>query len=94
MDQQKLFFGVVLLDDIRKVIFHPEKLSDSIKDYIYKPEITINPNESMLSVVKKFKKSGYYNMPVIDATGKYYGFISRANVYTQYRDIVEEISED
>ena len=94
VDQDKLFYGVVLLDDIRKVIFHPEKLSDSIKDYIYKPEITINPNESMLSVVKKFKKSGYYNMPVIDATGKYYGFISRANVYTQYRDIVEEISED
>jgi hypothetical protein len=33
-------------------------------------------------------------MPVIDAEGKYYGFISRANVYTQYREIVEEISED
>ncbi len=94
VDKLKIFYGVVLLDDVRTIIFHPNEYNISIKQYIFKPEITIVPGESMISVVNKFKKTGYYNMPVIDAEGKYYGFISRANVYTQYREIVEEISED
>lgn len=94
VDKQTIFYGVVLLDDVRKIIFYPKEYDTSIKQFIFKPEITIAPDESMISVVKKFKKTGYYNMPVIDAEGKYYGFISRANVYTQYREIVEEISED
>ncbi|MDD4210038.1 MAG: chloride channel protein [Bacteroidales bacterium] len=94
VDKQTIFYGVVLLDDVRNIIFYPKEYDTSIKQFIFKPEITIAPDESMISVVKKFKKTGYYNMPVIDAEGKYYGFISRANVYTQYREIVEEISED
>jgi len=94
VDDKNIFYGVVLLDDVRKLIFHPELYNTPVMNYVYKPESFIDPKESMLSVVVKFKDSGYYNMPVIDNKGTYYGFISRANVYTEYREIVEEISED
>lgn len=94
VDENLIFYGVVLLDDVRTIIFNTNEYDTSIMQFMYKPEITIAPDECMISVVNKFKKSGYYNMPVIDEEGKYYGFISRANVYTEYRDIVEEISED
>lgn len=94
VDENNVFFGVVLLDDVRRFIFHEKYHNTPIQSYLYTPECSINPKESMLSVVVKFKRTGYYNMPVIDDEGKYYGFISRANVYTEYREIVEEISED
>ncbi len=94
VDENSIFYGVIVLDDVRKHIFHKESYSRPIKEYIYTPETTIYPKESMLSVVNKFKQTGYYNMPVIDEEGKYYGCISRANAYTQYREIIEEISED
>jgi CIC family chloride channel protein len=48
----------------------------------------------MFSVVRKFETSGNYNIPVVDEQGRYHGFISRANVYTKYREYIEEISED
>lgn len=94
VDENKIFYGVILLDDVRQLIFHSELYNNPIMNYLYKPESFIDPKESMLSVVEKFKNSGYYNMPVIDKEGKYYGFISRANVYTEYREIIEEVSED
>ena len=34
-----------------------------------------------------------YNLPVLK-DGKYIGFISRANVFAKYRNIVKEFSED
>ena len=95
IDNNKKFIGVVSLDEIRDVIFNTE-LYDSVfvTNLMFMPETSITPDESMDSVVKKFRSTGYYNMPVVDEKGKYYGFISRANLYTNYKDIIENISED
>lgn len=94
-DSDNKFLGLVAIDEIRDTIFNTE-LYDSlyVKDLMIIPEATITPNESMQEVVKKLRTTGYYNMPVIDANGMYVGFISRANLYTNYKDIIEEISED
>ena len=95
IDKKNTFMGVVWLDEIRKDIFNT-KLYDRVhvKDIMFMPECKITPDESMENVVKKFRASGYYNMPVVDHKNKYIGFISRANLYTNYKDIIEEISED
>jgi chloride channel protein, CIC family len=94
-DSDNKFLGLVAIDEIRDTIFNTE-LYDSlyVKDLMIIPEATITPDESMQEVVKKLRTTGYYNMPVIDANGMYVGFISRANLYTNYKDIIEEISED
>ena len=47
----------------------------------------------MEEIVHKFQKSGKYNIPVIKE-GKYLGYISRANVFSAYRNMMSEISED
>ena len=47
----------------------------------------------MEEIVHKFQKSGKYNIPVIQG-GKYLGYISRANVFSAYRAMMSEISED
>ena len=94
VDANQVFYGIVILDDVRKLMFHPENYALQIDEYAFIPSPSIDPEESMFSVVQKFESSGNYNLPVVDKEGKYHGFISRANVYTKYREFIEEVSED
>lgn len=95
INENNKFEGLVFLDDIRDLIFKPE-LYDTImvEELMYTPKCTVTPDETMQEVVRKFQDSGSYNMPVVDQTKKYIGFISRANLFTNYREIVEELSQD
>jgi CIC family chloride channel protein len=43
------------------------------------------------TIVNKFLSTGNYNLPVID-NGTYLGFVSRANVLTQYRTVIKELT--
>jgi len=44
-------------------------------------------------VARKFEEYDRYNIPVLK-DGKYIGFISRANVFANYRKLVQEFSEE
>lgn len=95
LSKNKDFIGIVYLDDIRDIIFKPE-LYDSInvKELMYMPKYVVYEHENNHDVVKKFNEGGDYNLPVVDENNKYLGFISRANFFTNYREIVEELSQD
>jgi CIC family chloride channel protein len=58
-----------------------------------KPEVVIEPGESMDSVAQKFHRSGKFNIPVIK-DGHYIGFVSRARVFSSYRTLLRQWSED
>jgi chloride channel protein, CIC family len=60
---------------------------------MYMPEYFISPTDSMEAVVEKFETSGRYNLAVIEE-GKYLGFISRAEAYSEYRKTVQDFSHD
>lgn len=94
VDENGKFYGIIILDDIRHLIFHEEKYTTPVTELSFMPDISVYKEENMTKVVEKFKSSGLYNMVVLDNNGKYYGFISRANVFSTYREIVQEISED
>ena len=64
-----------------------------VKDLMFIPTSNVGPEESMDEVAKKFTKSGYYNMPVIK-DGKYWGFVSRATVFSAYRKLLKDFSDD
>jgi len=49
--------------------------------------------DSMEAVVEKFETSGRYNLAVIEE-GKYLGFISRAEAYSEYRKTVQDFSHE
>lgn len=97
LDKDNKFLGVVVLDDIRSMIFHPEfydtytvnnlmhKMSDSDRVYI---------TDSMYDVVKKYRLSDKYNIVVTDKDNNYIGFLSRANVFSAYRNFVFELSDE
>ncbi|MDR0367689.1 MAG: chloride channel protein [Bacteroidales bacterium] len=95
VDEERRFYGIVFLDDVREIIFQPEKYDTiTAKDLSFVPNVSIDPHENIADVAVKFKESGLYNMVVLDENNRYYGFVSRANFFSKYREIVEKISED
>ncbi len=92
--EDNILQGIVRMDDIRKIIFKPELYkTTSIKSIMVIPEITVEPEESVESVVQKFRDSGKFNIAVIK-DGKYYGFVSRAKVLSRYRSLLKYFSDD
>ena len=57
------------------------------------PDPLVDPNESMEDIARKFSESENYNLPVIKE-GKYLGFVSRAKVFSTYRKLIEEFSDE
>ena len=97
LDKNNKFLGVVVLDDVRNIMFHSEyydtytvndlmhQMSDSDRVYI---------TDSMNDVVKKYRLSDKYNIVVTDSENNYIGFLSRANVFSAYRNFVFELSDE
>ncbi|NCA84248.1 MAG: chloride channel protein [Clostridia bacterium] len=94
VDDKDNFAGLIIMDKIRDIIFKPELYETTrVRDLMVMPEVTVNPDEVMEEVVQKFQKSGKFNIAVL-AEGKYLGFISRANVFSAYRHLLKEFSDD
>lgn len=91
------FVGVVVLDDVRQIIFRPDLYDTCIVDDLLHPltdgdivALSASPHE----VVSKFKVGNRYNMIVVDDDGTYIGMLSRANTFSAYRRFVSEESEE
>jgi CIC family chloride channel protein len=93
VDENKEFMGHILLDDIRNIMFDNDLYNTPIENIMVMPTFTIEPQESMEEVARKFQESGKYNIVVVQ-NGKYIGYISRANVFSTYRKKLSEISDD
>ncbi|HKM92335.1 MAG TPA: chloride channel protein [Prolixibacteraceae bacterium] len=94
VDSEGIMVGMLKLDDVRHLIFKQIDYDRiPINELMYMPEHWISPNDSMDEVVDKFEDSGRFNLAVIN-NGKYMGFISRASVYTNYRNYIKDFSSD
>jgi len=94
VDSENNFKGIVFLDHIKHIIFKQE-LYDTmfVRDLSFHPQAIVSPEETMKDVVRKFQLTGNYNIPVVK-DGKYLGFISKANVYLEYRKKLNYFSEE
>ncbi len=94
VDKDGKFYGVVHLNNIREVIFQPE-LYDTMKvtNLMNEPMATASLEDSMEQIVDKFQKTPHYNLVVLK-DGKYVGFVSRAKVFSKYRNLLKQFSED
>jgi CIC family chloride channel protein len=85
-DDEKNFIGIILLDNIRSVMFDQTLYnSTTVETFMQKPpEIIYYEEDSMEKVMKKFQRSKAWNLPVI-RDHKYYGFVSKSKLLTAYR---------
>jgi CIC family chloride channel protein len=94
IDNQFHFMGIILLDDVREVMFQKEKYNELlVRDLMTQPSEHVNLSDNMETVMEKFKTSGLWNLPVIE-DNRYVGFVSRANVFNEYRKKLMEFAEE
>ncbi|PQJ16087.1 chloride channel protein [Aureicoccus marinus] len=86
LDDEQKMVGVVLLDDIREMMFQTELYDKRhVKNMMHAPpEYIFYETDDMRAVMKKFQDSGAWNLPVIK-DDKYDGFISKSKMLTAYR---------
>ena len=86
--------GVVLLDDIRNIMFRPDLYRRMhVAQFMSTPPALIDIHASMEQVMKKFDDTGAWNLPVVDG-GKYVGFVSKSKIFNSYRRVLRHYSED
>jgi CIC family chloride channel protein len=94
VDNENMFLGVVFINDIRNIMFNHDLYEKTfVRNLMYMPEPVVNLSESMEDVARKFSECSHYNLPVLE-NGKYAGFVSRANVFSAYRSLVKEFSQE
>ncbi len=94
IDSDNNFYGIIILDQIRHIMFDPEQYdSTAVHSLMFMPSNTVDINDDMETIAGKFQHSGKYNLVVLE-DGKYVGFLSRANVFSHYRDILKDMSEE
>jgi CIC family chloride channel protein len=92
VDENGMMEGMIKLNDIRNLMFEQDLYEKiSVRELMYMPEFFISPNDSIEVIADKFKSCGRYNLAVLDE-GKYIGFISRARVFSVYRDTMADLS--
>jgi CIC family chloride channel protein len=86
IDNEYRLLGVILLDNIREIMFKNE-LYDNVFvcDLMTNAPAIIIENESMENVMKLFDETGAWNLPVTKK-GKYIGFVSKSSIFSSYRN--------
>ncbi|MFD0977030.1 chloride channel protein [Salinimicrobium gaetbulicola] len=93
VDKDNNFMGILLLDDIRPVMFD-KNLYDTVKiDELMQsaPEVIDRNADGVKSIMKKFQDSDAWNLPVV-SHGKYQGFVSKSKLLTAYRKKLIEVT--
>jgi chloride channel protein, CIC family len=94
VDDFNILDGVVSLDDVREIMFQQELYETTrMRDVMTIPPSYIDIRESIDTVMETFRRTGAWNLPVMD-NGYYVGFISKSRIYSTYRDLLIEFSQE
>lgn len=94
INEKRELMGVVLLDDIRNIMFRPELYRRMrVSTFMATPAARIEVGMSMDKVMKIFDDTGAWNLPVVEE-GKYVGFVSKSKIFNSYRRVLRHYCED
>lgn len=86
--------GVVLLENIRQIMFKENMYDETmVTELMIAPPAIVRQNDSMDSVMEKFKDSNAWNLPVVEDDGTYIGFISKSRIFNAYRSLLVDFSD-
>ncbi len=95
VDGRGVLLGVVVLDDIRNIMFRQELYHRfMVGRFMTSPPARVNIDDSMEVVMKKFDDTKAWNLPVVDGEGKYRGFLSKSRILNSYRQMLVDYSEE
>jgi CIC family chloride channel protein len=94
IENQNILVGIVLLDDIKEVMFN-ELLYDDLKVFniMRDPETIILISDTMQDVMRKFDESDAWILPVTEKQS-FEGFIAKAKLFSGYRKRLKDTNLD
>lgn len=96
VDERGVLLGIVLLDNIRNIMFRPELYNRfRVSKFMVSPPAKVIVNTPMDQIMKIFDETKAWNLPVVDQTGRYMGFMSKSKIFNSYREVlVDNFSGD
>lgn len=93
-DEGDNLVGIVLLDDIRNIMFRPDLYKKMhVRRFMTTPPASVQVNSTMESVMRTFDKTGAWNLPVLHGT-KYIGFVSKSKIFNSYRTVLKNFNDE
>ena len=85
-EKNQQLLGVILLDDIREVMFQPDLYdTHEVEEWMHEPPAVIDlTTDDMQRVMDKFEQTGAWNLPVVEQ-GQYRRFVSKSKIFSAYR---------
>lgn len=95
LDDAGNLLGEIDITKLRHIVFRTELYHHfKVKQLMSQPEATLSVNDTMEIVMKKFDQTDSVMLPVLDNENHLLGYISRTHMYTMYRKMVADLSED
>lgn len=94
-DSADKLIGIVLLDDIRNIMFRQELYHRfTVGKFMTSPPARLHNYDSMETVMQVFDDTKAWNLPVVDEEGRYLGFISKSKIFNNYRQVLVHFSDE
>lgn len=94
VDDDDKLLGIVLLDDIRHIMFNPDMYEDTyVRNLMIMPPAILEAEDPMERVMRRFEETGAWNLPVTQ-NEKYLGFVSKAKIFNVYRRVLVHFSDE
>ena len=95
IDSSSRLVGIILLDDIRHIMFDKELYNKlKVSEIMTMPVDFVFIEDKMECVMRKFDTSQAWNLPVIDKDKVYIGFVSKSKIFSAYRQQLQQVSHD
>ena len=96
IDERGILLGLVLLDNIRNIMFRPELYNRfHVSKFMVSAPAKIQVGTPMEQIMRIFDDTKAWNLPVVDEEGRYIGFMSKSKIFNSYREVlVENFSGD
>ena len=87
--------GIINVNSLRKIIFRSELYRMyKAEQLMQKPTLLLRTDDSMQSVMDKFQSVAAATLPVVNPEGHFEGFVSKTRLYSLYRQIIKDFSEE
>ncbi len=95
LDAAGSLLGEIDIAKIRNIVFRTELYHHfTASQLMQEPPATLSDQSSMALVMKTFDQTHANWLPVLDKDNHLKGYLSRERIYTQYRKMVADMSED
>lgn len=95
IDHDGKFRGVLLLDEVRNIMFQPRLYHRfKVEQLMTSPGAILTYNMGMEKVMEIFEDTGAWNLPVVDDSKRYLGFVSKSKIFNSYRHVLVHFSEE